>query len=324
MAQILGISFASGLNLYATVAALGIAARIGIADLPPGLVGLDSLIVLGSALALFIVEAVVDKIRHADSLWDAIHTFVRPPAAALLTVGILWGSPPLVLAAGAVAAFTVALAAHAAKAGLRLSLNTRHRDRPTTWISIAEDIAAATLAAAAVSFPPGALIAGIIALLAVMATGPRLWRAFTLGIRCLASAIRAFFGTGTWKDEPDLPRRVRTGIDRAPMGSAPPRGARAAMHGARGVGAYRSGWLLITAFGPIFSYRTLLGRRHMRIPPVDSITVEGGAWADLLQLKNGKESLTLFVLRDGPPAELAATEIQSSSQLVDATSRPQT
>jgi|SRR2546427_909586 len=80
----LGAGFSSGLNLYATVATLGLLQRLGILHLPAGLQILSHPWVLGIAFALYLLEFLADKIPYFDTFWDAIHTFIRPPAAALL------------------------------------------------------------------------------------------------------------------------------------------------------------------------------------------------------------------------------------------------
>ena len=87
----LGTSFASGLNLYATVAAAGLFQRLGVVTLPEPLQILANPIVLGMALTLFLIEFVADKIPYVDSAWDALHTFIRPPAAALLSYSAFAG-----------------------------------------------------------------------------------------------------------------------------------------------------------------------------------------------------------------------------------------
>src|SRR2546426_2109278 len=81
----LGAGFASGLNLYATVATLGLLQRYGVIHLPSSLQVLSHPWLLGIAIALYLVEFLADKIPYFDTIWDAIHTFIRPPAAALLT-----------------------------------------------------------------------------------------------------------------------------------------------------------------------------------------------------------------------------------------------
>jgi hypothetical protein len=89
----LGTSFASGLNLYATVAAAGIFQRLGLVQLPDSLQALAHPIVLGVAVTLFIVEFIADKIPYVDSAWDALHTFIRPPAAAILAYSAFGAVP---------------------------------------------------------------------------------------------------------------------------------------------------------------------------------------------------------------------------------------
>src|SRR5256885_2207419 len=83
----LGTSFASGLNLYLTVAAAGLFQRFGLVQLPDSLQVLANPIVIGIAAALFVVEFVADKIPYVDTAWDAVHTLIRPPAAALIAYG---------------------------------------------------------------------------------------------------------------------------------------------------------------------------------------------------------------------------------------------
>ena len=80
----LGAGFSSGLNLYATIATLGLLQRYGVLQLPPALQVLSHPWVLGIAIALYLVEFLADKVPYFDTIWDAVHTFIRPPAAALL------------------------------------------------------------------------------------------------------------------------------------------------------------------------------------------------------------------------------------------------
>src|SRR5918998_1435229 len=81
----LGTSFASGLNVYATIAAAGLFQRFGVIQLPDNLQVLASPFVLGIAITLFLIEFIADKIPYVDSAWDAVHTFIRPPAAAIIS-----------------------------------------------------------------------------------------------------------------------------------------------------------------------------------------------------------------------------------------------
>lgn len=301
--QILGVSFACGLNLYVTVAALGLLSRLGVIQtLPPGLHGLESWIVIGSAGLLYLIEAVIDKIRHADSLWDALHTFIRPPAAALLAVGILWAQPPRFAISGAILAFLVALTAHGTKAGLRLALTTGMRGGHR-WVSTAEDLLAIAFATMAFLDPVTTLIGTATILALLLLVGPRYWRAFRLGIRALLAWLRNLFSPGRWRELDEIPRRVRAHLDPAAAGTARPRGAPAALSGLPGAGSYRNGWLVVTAAGPVFVYRTLLGHRRVDLPPPHAIEVDPGVWTDVLKIELEGSDYRLYMLKGGPPHE---------------------
>src|SRR5206468_1221318 len=120
----LGAGFSSGLNLYATVATLGLLQRFGVLQLPPGLQGLSHPWVLGIALALYLLEFFADKIPFVDTVWDAVHTFIRPPAAALLAFAATGAAPPEWRWGAALIAGGVALTSHGTKASARAAVNT--------------------------------------------------------------------------------------------------------------------------------------------------------------------------------------------------------
>src|SRR5580658_7207924 len=88
LSLVLGTGFSSGLNLYATVATLGLLERFGVIHLPGKLQVLSHPVVLGVALTLYVVEFLADKVPYIDSVWQAVHTFIRPPAAALLAFSV--------------------------------------------------------------------------------------------------------------------------------------------------------------------------------------------------------------------------------------------
>lgn len=309
--QLLGLSFACGLNLYATVAALGLLSRFDlIRDLPHGLQGLEGAIVIGSALVLYLVEAIIDKVRHADSLWDTIHTFIRPPAAALLAVGALWTAPFELRLGGAVFALVVALVAHATKAGFRLALNASQQGQSHARISVAEDVTAVAFAVAAFQYPGTALVAGALVLLVGVLFGPRLWRAFGLGVHCLFAWFRSLFTRSRWLEAHELPLDLRQRLSDTAPGTAPPRGTRAGLDGVPGVGSYRNGWLVVTHEGPVFLYRTLFGSRLVPLPRPERMDVEPGLWADLVHVTAAEGLVyTLFLLKDGPAVDLAVADL---------------
>src|SRR5262245_28164397 len=101
LGRTLGFSLAAGVNVYATVALLGLASRYGWVELPERFRVFDTPWIIGTAGVLYVIEFVADKIPWFDSVWDAIHTFGRPVGAALVAVGALGQASPLV--AGSVA-----------------------------------------------------------------------------------------------------------------------------------------------------------------------------------------------------------------------------
>jgi hypothetical protein len=310
--QILGVSFACGLNLYATVASLGILARLGvIQELPPALHGLQSGIVIGTALVLYLVEAVIDRVHHADSLWDAVHTFIRPPAAALLALGIVWAQPLLVQLTAAAMALVVSLATHGAKAGFRVSVNATRRKGRTASMSTVEDLGAVLFVFAALEFPAATLAAGAVLVLIMAVFGPRLWRTFALGFRCVAAWFRALFVAPGWRSADGLPRRLRGLLEEPPLGAAPPRATRAAVSGIRGVGACRNGWLVLTSTGPAFLSGGLLRPRRTDLPQPRRTELDAGLWLNVLRVYHDDGDFTLFLLRDGPPVALTINELES-------------
>ena len=172
----LGTSFASGLNLYATVAAVGLFERFGIVQLPPQLQVLAHPMVLGLAIALFVIEFIADKIPYVDSVWDAVHTFIRPPAAAFLSYSAFAGGVPEQWKIGAaLLAGSVALTSHGAKATTRAAANVSPEPVSNWTLSFAEDGIAVFLSWLAATHP--ILTVGVVVALVILAV-LLMWRLF--------------------------------------------------------------------------------------------------------------------------------------------------
>lgn len=163
-----GAGFSSGLNLYATVATLGLLQRFGIIHLPPSLEILSHPIVLGSAIALYVVEFFADKIPYLDTIWDSLHTFVRPPAAAVIAYGAASAVSPEWRWAAALLAGGVALTAHGTKASTRAAVNTLPEPFSNWALSFGEDLLAVWLTWFATAHPV-ASVAIVVALLLLCA-----------------------------------------------------------------------------------------------------------------------------------------------------------
>lgn len=310
--RLAGVAVACGFNLYATVAFLGVASRLGWFVLPPGLRGLENTVVIASAAALYLAEAIIDKFPYVDAVWEGIHTLIRPLAAGLLAMLAVSGLAPTGAIAVAAVVGLLALAGHGAKAGLRVAARTPSRPVLRVVLSIAEDAAAIGLAAAALLSPAAAIgLAAVVALLLIVA-GPGLWRAGLLGLRAFTSRLRGFFGESRWRSRDEVPASVRRVIDPDPHGVHPPRAARAAVYGLPGPGAYRNGWLVIERGTPVFVFRSLLATRRVEIPRVPEGRVRRGLMIDVLELENLERRCAIFLLKDGPAAEAALGELIGS------------
>jgi hypothetical protein len=171
----LGTSFASGLNLYLTVAAAGLFQRLGIVQLPDSLQVLANPIVLGVAIALFVIEFIADKIPYVDSAWDAVHTFIRPPAAALIAYSAFGQVPEEWKVGASLLAGGVALTSHGAKATSRAAANTSPEPFSNWTLSILEDGAVVFLTWMAATHPViTALVVVVLVILAVLV----IWKLF--------------------------------------------------------------------------------------------------------------------------------------------------
>ncbi len=173
----LGTSFASGLNLYATVAAAGLFQRFGVGTLPEPLQVLANPVVLGVALTLFLVEFIADKIPYVDSAWDALHTFIRPPAAALLSYSAFAGGgvPEEWKLAAALLAGSVALTSHGAKASTRAAANASPEPVSNWTLSLLEDGFAVFLAWMAAEHP---LLTGVVVVALVVVAVFVIWKLY--------------------------------------------------------------------------------------------------------------------------------------------------
>ena len=149
----LGTSFASGLNVYATVAAAGLFQRFGVVQLPDALQILANPFVLGIAITLFVIEFIADKIPYVDSAWDAVHTFIRPPAAAVIAYSAFGTIPEEWKVSAALLAGGVALTSHGAKASTRAAANTSPEPVSNWSLSLLEDGLAVFLAWMAAAHP---------------------------------------------------------------------------------------------------------------------------------------------------------------------------
>ena len=162
LGRTLGFSFAAGINLYATVAILGLAKRYGWVALPQQFQVFDNDIVIAVAIVLYVVEFFADKIPWVDTIWDAVHTAIRPIGGAVIAVTTLGDASPTMQGLVALLGGGLAAGTHFTKAGTRAAANTSPEPFSNWILSLTEDIFVIGLSALALKYPIAAAIVVII------------------------------------------------------------------------------------------------------------------------------------------------------------------
>ncbi len=187
---IVAVSFAAGLNVYATVATLGLLAQTGLLDLPPGLHLLSSWWVIAASGVLFAIEFFADKIPGFDLFWNALHTFVRVPAAALIAYGATSQLSPEKQLLATLAGGAIALAAHGGKTAARVAVTPSPEPVSNFALSAGEDTLAIFLTWLATQHPIAAALLVAAFLVAIVAAMRWVVRTTTRAMKTL------FAGTG--------------------------------------------------------------------------------------------------------------------------------
>jgi len=189
IALTMGVAWASGINLYAAILVLGLMGAGGTIALPAALQILTHPLVIGAAGLMYAIEFFADKIPAVDTGWDAVHTFIRIPAGALLAAGAVGTVDPVVALVAAILGGGLAAGTHAAKAGTRVLINTSPEPFSNWAISVAEDVAVVAGLWAALNHPwvfIGLAVAFILALAWIL---PKVWR----GVKTLGRRLAALF-----------------------------------------------------------------------------------------------------------------------------------
>jgi len=168
LGRTLGFALTSGVNLYATVAMLGLAARYHWVALPPQYDAFANEWVIGGALVLYAVEFVADKIPWIDSLWDSVHTVIRPLGGALIAVTTLGDRSPSVEALVAILGGTVAAGSHLTKASARVAANASPEPFTNWTLSLVEDIFVVGLGMLALKYPLAAFAIALLILVTIV------------------------------------------------------------------------------------------------------------------------------------------------------------
>ena len=189
----LGAAWTSGINLYATVAVIGLLQRYEmVGRLPGGLEALDNWWVIGVALGLYAVEFVADKVPYVDTVWDAVHTFVRVPAGAALALAATSDLDPSLRVVALLLGGGLALSTHGTKATVRAAANTSPEPVTNWTLSLVEDGVAVGAIVLAVLHPLAILVVIVIFLLLLAWILPKVIRA----LRRTLARLRSFLGRG--------------------------------------------------------------------------------------------------------------------------------
>lgn len=189
LALTMGVAWASGINLYATLLTLGVLANSGNIALPPDLQIVANPIVMTAAGLMYFVEFFADKTPGVDTGWDAIHTFIRIPAGAMLAAGAVGELNPAVEMAAAILGGGLAAGTHVTKAGTRVLINTSPEPFSNWFASIGEDVAVIGGVWASIHHPLAFLIALSVFILLMIWLLPRLWTA----VKKIFAALIHFF-----------------------------------------------------------------------------------------------------------------------------------
>jgi Domain of unknown function (DUF4126) len=168
LGRTLGFSLTSGVNLYATVAILGLAARYDWVALPPQYEVFASEWVIGVALVLYAIEFIADKIPVIDSLWDSVHTFVRPIGGALVAIATLGEASPVYEVIIGLLGGAIAAGSHFTKAGTRVAANTSPEPFSNWALSFFEDVFVVGLGLLALKYPVAAFVVTVLIVIAMV------------------------------------------------------------------------------------------------------------------------------------------------------------
>jgi hypothetical protein len=196
-----GAAWASGINVYAVMLMLGLMGSAGYMSLPPDLEIMMHPLIIAAAGLMYSIEFFADKTPGIDTGWDAIHTFIRIPAGAVVAAAALGEMDPAVQVAAFIVGGGLAASSHAVKAGTRVMLNTSPEPVSNWTASVTEDVVVVGGIWAALNYPVAFLIVLAVVVGITIWLLPKLWRA----IKHVGKSVRSFFSAnaGGNVDEPN-------------------------------------------------------------------------------------------------------------------------
>lgn len=189
IALTMGVAWASGINLYATLFMLGWMGSTGNIDLPADMDVLSNPLVMAAAGFMYCVEFFADKIPGVDTGWDAIHSFIRIPAGAMLAASAVGDVTPAVAVAAAILGGTLATGSHLTKASTRIMINTSPEPFSNWFASISEDVIVIGGLWTALYHPWIFLVLLLLFIILVIWLLPKIWRAIKTVFRTIGKLL---------------------------------------------------------------------------------------------------------------------------------------
>ncbi len=258
LSTLMGLSLTSGINLYATVAVVGLVTKYDVVKgLPVEFQAFNNDNIIALAILLYIVEFFADKIPGFDTLWDSLHTFIRPVGSAFITLTAMGESDQSIEIITVLLCSFLALCTHTVKMGTRLVVNMSPEPFSNTAVSVGEDIAVAALAWASLAHPVVSSVLSLFFILLLLLYGPGLFRITVMVLKAVPVRLSTFF---TQKKAETLiefiPDRYEDCLENY-LGNGDE------MHcclpcrvmGIKEAGRYRSGFIVITERELFFVYR---------------------------------------------------------------------
>jgi hypothetical protein len=309
LSSVVGLSLTSGINLYATVAIVGLVTKFDmIKGLPPEFEAFDNGLLIVVATGLYLCEFAADKIPGFDSLWDSVHTLIRPFGAALVSLTVVGDAAPSVEVLAALLGTSLALATHTAKAGTRLVINTSPEPFSNVAVSVAEDVGVAAMALLVMAHPYIALAVSVVVLVLLVRFGPGLWRGALLLLKAIPIKLAAAFSRG--EDAPlkeYLPDPLEETVDEEMSKEEEIQAVQKCFaRKVRGCGRNKKGYLILTDRRLLFAFRTLFRTRitQWKYADLEKNKLNKRFLVDMLGVKSeGKFSQFIFLKNKSRTAE---------------------
>ncbi|RJP24161.1 MAG: DUF4126 domain-containing protein [Candidatus Abyssobacteria bacterium SURF_5] len=317
LSSVMGLSLTSGVNLYATVAVVGLVSKFNmIKGLPPEFQAFDNDAVIFLAIALYLCEFAVDKIPGFDSLWDSIHTIIRPFGAALVSLTIVGEADPSVEVLTALLGSSLALATHTAKAGTRLVVNTSPEPFSNIALSVAEDVGVVGFSLLVISHPVISLIISLILLILLVWLGPGLWRGALLVLKAIVVRLYTIFSGAAAASPEALPDGIAELVDEEFSKGEP---VRATIQGylrkVKGCGRNRKGYMILTDKRILFVFRKLFRSqvKSWDLSEVEKAKLQKKLLFDILAIKSDGKFFQVIVLKNRSGLARKAHELLSGA-----------